>query len=129
MFLLLICRKMTVKMDDDEKNGRLAVFEAEELIKDKENVIVQPSKLIPTNPYENHKGKVYNPLEVKIAGKKSVYMQIIMSVLANLTVLSSGMGLGYPAITIYALTGGNDPMSLTIEQGSWFGMYVLMLTR
>lgn len=44
-----------------------------------------------------------------------------MSLLANFSILSSGMGLGFPAITIQSLTNESDPMSLTYDQASWFG--------
>lgn len=46
-----------------------------------------------------------------------------MSILASLTVLSSGLGLGFPAITLHALTKDEDPaMRLDDNQGSWFGI-------
>lgn len=41
--------------------------------------------------------------------------------MANVTVLSSGMGIGFPAITLTALTKEDDSMRLTSEQASWFG--------
>jgi hypothetical protein len=43
--------------------------------------------------------------------------------MANASVLSSGMGLGFPAITLEALTDNskNDDMHFTAEQASWFG--------
>lgn len=44
-----------------------------------------------------------------------------MSVLANFSILSSGMGLGFPAITFQTLTNQTDPMALTSEEASWFG--------
>lgn len=44
-----------------------------------------------------------------------------MSILANLSNLSAGMGLGFPAITFQTLTDQTDPMALTNEQASWFG--------
>uniref|UniRef100_A0A182VMP5 Major facilitator superfamily (MFS) profile domain-containing protein n=1 Tax=Anopheles merus TaxID=30066 RepID=A0A182VMP5_ANOME len=47
-------------------------------------------------------------------------MQLIMSILANLTVLSSGMGLGYSAITLHALTSEDNPMRMNSSQASWF---------
>ena len=47
--------------------------------------------------------------------------QIGVSLMANATVLSSGAGLGFPAITLAALTKDGDPMALNKEQGSWFG--------
>uniref|UniRef100_A0A182NAM9 Major facilitator superfamily (MFS) profile domain-containing protein n=1 Tax=Anopheles dirus TaxID=7168 RepID=A0A182NAM9_9DIPT len=47
-------------------------------------------------------------------------MQLIMSILANLTVLSSGMGLGYSAITLHALTSEDNPLRMNSSQASWF---------
>lgn len=43
--------------------------------------------------------------------------------MANASVLSSGMGLGFPAITLEALKdqSNNDKMHLNDEQASWFG--------
>lgn len=46
-----------------------------------------------------------------------------MSVLANFSILSSGMGLGFPAITFQSLTNQSDPMALSYEQASWFGKF------
>lgn len=50
-----------------------------------------------------------------------IFFQLSMSVLANFSILSSGMGLGFPAITYQSLTDKTDPMALTNEQASWFG--------
>lgn len=58
----------------------------------------------------------------------SLSVQIACSLMANATVLSSGMGLGFPAITLEALTKENDPLRLDIEQASWFGKPVQMGT-
>jgi hypothetical protein len=51
--------------------------------------------------------------------------------MANASVLSSGMGLGFPAITLEALkdTNNNNNMHLNDEQASWFGKrFVLLLS-
>lgn len=55
-----------------------------------------------------------------------VYFQILMSVLANISNLSAGMGLGFPAITYQTLTNRNDPMALSNEQASWFGKFKML---
>lgn len=47
--------------------------------------------------------------------------QIACSLMANATVLSSGMGLGFPAITLQQLQSENNPLKLDAEQSSWFG--------
>lgn len=49
--------------------------------------------------------------------------------MANATVLSSGAGLGFPAITLAALTKDGDPMALNKEQGSWFGEFDLLVPQ
>lgn len=54
--------------------------------------------------------------------KKSAIMQVTMSLLANVTIISSGMGLGFPAITLNVLTDLSSPNALTTQQGSWFGI-------
>lgn len=58
-----------------------------------------------------------------ILSKKSAIMQITMSLLANVTIISSGMGLGFPAITLNALMDPNSSSALSTQQGSWFGIY------
>lgn len=49
--------------------------------------------------------------------------QIVCSLMANATVLSSGMGLGFPAITLEALKNENNPLKLNDDEASWFGMF------
>lgn len=43
-----------------------------------------------------------------------------MSILANITIISSGMGLGFPAVTLHELTNPANSSVLSIEQASWF---------
>lgn len=45
-----------------------------------------------------------------------------MSIIANITIISSGIGIGFPAITLVSLTDKNNPMALTPDQASWFGI-------
>ncbi|XP_052864142.1 facilitated trehalose transporter Tret1-2 homolog [Anopheles cruzii] len=54
------------------------------------------------------------------AHAKGIRMQTVMSILANLTVLSSGMGLGYSGITLHTLTAEENPMRMNPSQASWF---------
>lgn len=49
--------------------------------------------------------------------------KIVCSLLANASVLSSGMGLGFPAITLEALKDDNNPLKLSDDQASWFGEF------
>uniref|UniRef100_A0A1B0CI08 Major facilitator superfamily (MFS) profile domain-containing protein n=1 Tax=Lutzomyia longipalpis TaxID=7200 RepID=A0A1B0CI08_LUTLO len=51
--------------------------------------------------------------------RSSSKRQIFASFVANLTVLSSGMGLGYPATTLSLLTDPTSVVALTEDQGSW----------
>lgn len=44
-----------------------------------------------------------------------------MCILINTSVLSTGMGLGFPAVTISALTNQTSTMALTESEASWFG--------
>lgn len=46
--------------------------------------------------------------------------QIAISLLASLSVVSSGMGLGYPAITTQLLLRDSSSVALTASQVSWF---------
>lgn len=57
------------------------------------------------------------------------YLQIASSLMANATVLSSGMGLGFPAITLASLTNQDNPMRLNEDQASWFGVYIFNSLR
>lgn len=52
--------------------------------------------------------------------RKSEWIQIACATMANASVLSSGMGLGFPAITLESLKTPDDPMSLNDDQASWF---------
>lgn len=46
-----------------------------------------------------------------------------MAVLSNFSIISSGMGIGYPAITLTLLTTPtNDNVVLNDSQASWFGV-------
>lgn len=44
-----------------------------------------------------------------------------MCVLINISVLPTGMGLGFPAVTISSLTNQTSAMALTESEISWFG--------
>lgn len=46
-----------------------------------------------------------------------------MACLANISVLSSGLGLGFPAITLKALSDNTTDMALNNDQCSWFGKF------
>lgn len=44
-----------------------------------------------------------------------------MSVLANCSILSVGMGMAFPSVSITAMTNTTDYMSLEEHEFSWFG--------
>lgn len=47
-----------------------------------------------------------------------------MSIFANVTILSTGMGLAFPAVSITALSNATDYMRLDENEFSWFGEYL-----
>lgn len=49
-----------------------------------------------------------------------VLSQVLMSLLASLSVISAGMGLGYPSITTQLLLADDSDVILTQSQVSWF---------
>lgn len=51
---------------------------------------------------------------------KAVFRQVAMCLLGNLCVLTTGMGLGYPAATLKELQDPNEKAYLTPGQASWF---------
>lgn len=44
-----------------------------------------------------------------------------MSFLANFTVMTVGMGLAFPSVSITSMTDSTDYMSLLEHEFSWFG--------
>ncbi|KAG5684150.1 hypothetical protein PVAND_013391 [Polypedilum vanderplanki] len=64
------------------------------------------------------KDKIVEHLEEQ--KRRSQWIQIACSLMANATVLSSGMGLGFPAITLESLRREDNPLRLDEEQASWF---------
>lgn len=57
--------------------------------------------------------------ESEVLSKKAVAIQVLVLMMANLTVLGPGMGLGYPAVTSEILLK-DKKLVLTAEQVSWF---------
>lgn len=66
-------------------------------------------------------GVLHSLLSLSITYNSIHSFQISMSVLANVSNLSAGMGLGFPAITFQSLTNEDDPLALSNEEASWFG--------
>lgn len=53
----------------------------------------------------------------------SIFRQITMVILANLGVISTGMALGFPAVSLNQLTDSTGDFHMTSAQASWFGKY------
>ncbi|XP_055546945.1 facilitated trehalose transporter Tret1-2 homolog [Wyeomyia smithii] len=52
--------------------------------------------------------------------RKAAFMQITMAIVANITIISSGMGLGFPSIAMIELTNSTTSVTLSESQASWF---------
>lgn len=63
------------------------------------------------------------PLERKPLGEQSlaVRRQGLMVILGNIGLLTGGMGLGLPTVTLKQLTDPSEAVHLTQSQASWFG--------
>lgn len=59
------------------------------------------------------------PAEVPLR-KSSARRQWIITILANLSILSAGMALGFPAVSLQQLTSEHSPTRLNADQASWF---------
>ena len=55
----------------------------------------------------------------EVLSKKAVAIQVFIAMMANLTVLGPGMGLGFPSVTTEILLKDKEVV-LTAEQVSWF---------
>jgi hypothetical protein len=85
----------------------------------KKNIICDFILLHFSVSFLSNKDTKYLYLNLKILSH--MIFQILMAILANITIISSGMGIGFPAITSELLTKGSMP--LTADQISWFGIY------
>lgn len=59
--------------------------------------------------------------------RKAAIMQVTMAVVANITIISSGMGLGFPSIAMIELTNSTSSVMLTENQASWFASVTSIL--
>ncbi|KAG4077647.1 hypothetical protein HA402_012958 [Bradysia odoriphaga] len=95
---------------------------------DDESKVLQPHR---ASINQSAKQKINNNIEVSEKslglGAKSILTQILMCVLINTSVLSTGMGLGFPAVTIYSLTNQTSTMALTETEISWFASIPALL--
>ncbi|EAT35545.1 AAEL012288-PA [Aedes aegypti] len=59
--------------------------------------------------------------------RKAAIMQVTMAIVANITIISSGMGLGFPSIAMIELTNSTSSVMLTENQASWFASVTSIL--
>uniref|UniRef100_A0A182P6F5 Major facilitator superfamily (MFS) profile domain-containing protein n=1 Tax=Anopheles epiroticus TaxID=199890 RepID=A0A182P6F5_9DIPT len=52
--------------------------------------------------------------------KRAAITQIVAAVVANITIISSGMGIGFPSIAMMELTNSTTSVVLTESEASWF---------
>lgn len=79
--------------------------------------------LEPLEPEKDTRIKIVSPKtdpEVSKLRPASARRQWTITILANLSVLSSGMALGFPAISLDQLKSTSSPTALNSDQGSWF---------
>lgn len=69
---------------------------------------------------EEEKSDVKSVSEVNGIRKASKIRQWLFTLSANLTVLSTGMVLGFPAVSLSQLTAEDNAVRLDEDQGSWF---------
>ncbi|XP_053666955.1 facilitated trehalose transporter Tret1-like [Anopheles marshallii] len=84
----------------------------------------------PTLPADPPADKVADPPADKVTEatasgivkltKRAVITQIVIAVAANITTISSGMGIGFPSIAMMELTNSTTSVVLTESDASWF---------
>uniref|UniRef100_A0A182NAM7 Major facilitator superfamily (MFS) profile domain-containing protein n=1 Tax=Anopheles dirus TaxID=7168 RepID=A0A182NAM7_9DIPT len=52
--------------------------------------------------------------------RRAALTQIVMAVVANITIISSGMGIGFPSIAMIELTNSTTSVVLTESNATWF---------
>lgn len=67
-----------------------------------------------------------NPNNNEEYSKRALVIQVFFAMMANLSVLSPGMGLGFPAVTTEILLR-NKELVLTPEQVSWFASVTALI--
>lgn len=53
--------------------------------------------------------------------RRAAIVQIVTAVVANITIISSGMGIGFPSIAMIELTNSTTSVVLTESDATWFG--------
>lgn len=56
--------------------------------------------------------------------RKAVLRQQLMVFLGNTGVMGAGMAVALPSVTLGQLTDANEEFNLTLEEASWFCMYL-----
>lgn len=85
---------------------------------------VQDEKL---KPHRSDSAESLNPHapddNANVLTRKAALMQITMAIVANITIISSGMGLGFPSIAMLELTNSTSSVTLSENEASWFGEF------
>ncbi|XP_052866436.1 facilitated trehalose transporter Tret1-like [Anopheles cruzii] len=68
-----------------------------------------------------------SPAAVAKLTKKAAITQIITAIVANITIISSGMGIGFPSIALMELTNSTSSVVLSESQASWFASITAIL--
>lgn len=55
-------------------------------------------------------------------------LQVTVAALANLTVISPGMNLGYSAVALPAMQSANSTVTITEDDASWIGKVLCFLS-
>ena len=79
-----------------------------------------PSNM-PTDPSANKAAEASASSGIAKLTKRAAITQIIAAVVANITIISSGMGIGFPSIAMMELTNSTTSVVLTESEASWFG--------
>uniref|UniRef100_A0A903XVV8 Major facilitator superfamily (MFS) profile domain-containing protein n=2 Tax=Anopheles gambiae TaxID=7165 RepID=A0A903XVV8_ANOGA len=78
-----------------------------------------PSNM-PADPSANKAAEASASSGIAKLTKRAAITQIIAAVVANITIISSGMGIGFPSIAMMELTNSTTSVVLTESEASWF---------
>lgn len=72
---------------------------------------------------EQSPSKTANNVVLTELTRKAAIKQIVMAVVANITIISSGMGIGFPSIAMIELTSSTSSVVLSESNATWFGEF------
>lgn len=81
-----------------------------------------PLKPLPNILVDNHVHKAHK------LPRRIIFIQLMYSIIANLSILSSGMGIGFPAISLGTLEDTNHAAHLTKNEASWFASLNMLMS-